>query len=222
MTPPPAEHKESFFEGLHVLVDDDPRWRWTPLEQTRFACSGGASVIQLRSKFLTDQEVVELGYRIREQTREAGIQFVMNDRFDLALACEADAVHLGQTDLPPHAIPEAIRNRLQVGRSTHTLEQARIALEEGVDYVALGPVFGTQSKDSEYDQRGLSTLREIVTTVAPQPVVAIGGITGDNLASVLDTGARGAAVISAVAQAADPVKIVKQLVQTFSTFPGNA
>ena len=95
MTPPPAEHKESFFEGLHVLVDDDPRWRWAPLEQTRFACSGGASVIQLRSKFLTDQEVVELGYRIREQTREAGIQFVMNDRFDLALACEADAVHLG-------------------------------------------------------------------------------------------------------------------------------
>ncbi len=222
MTPPLPGRGTSPFDGLHVLVDDDPRWRWSPLEQTRYACSGGASVIQLRAKFLNDQETVELGCQIREQTRQAGIRFVVNDRFDLALACEADAVHLGQTDLPPRAIPEAIRKNLRVGRSTHTLQQAHIAIEEGADYIALGPVFGTQSKESEYDQRGLSTLREIVVAVAPRPVVAIGGITRDNLASVLATGTRGAAVISAIAQAAEPTDAVKQLVRIFSSFSGNA
>ena len=222
MTPPRSGSKAASFDGVHVLVDDDPRWKWSPLEQTRFACSGGASVVQLRAKFLHDQEIVELGYRIREETRKAGIRFVMNDRFDLALACEADAVHLGQTDLAPNAIPETIRRRLQVGRSTHTLEQAHIAMNEEADYIALGPVFGTQSKESEYDQRGLSTLREIVAAVAPRPVVAIGGITRDNLASVLETGARGAAVISAVTQANDPTDAVKELARSFSSFSGNA
>ena len=222
MTPSRSVSEANPFDGLHVLVDDDPRWQWSPLEQTRFACAGGASVVQLRAKFLQDQEIVELGYRIREETRKAGIRFVMNDRFDLALACEADAVHLGQTDLPPNAIPETIRRRLQVGRSTHTLEQAHIAITEEADYIALGPVFGTQSKESEYDQRGLSTLREIVATAAPRPVVAIGGITRDNLASVLETGARGAAVISAVTQANDPTDAVKELARSFSSFSGNA
>ena len=222
MTPPLPGGKTSPFGGLHVLVDDDPRWKWSPLEQTRFACSGGASVVQLRAKFLRDQEIVELGCLIREQTLKADIRFVMNDRFDLALACEADAVHLGQTDLPPGGIPETIRRKLRIGRSTHTLEQARIAINEEADYIALGPVFGTQSKESEYDKRGLSTLREIVALVAPRPVVAIGGITRDNLASVLATGARGAAVISAVTQATDPTDAVKELVRTFSSFSGNA
>ena len=222
MTPSPSGGKTSAFDGLHVLVDDDPRWNWSPLEQTRFACSGGASVVQLRAKFLHDQEIVELGCQIREQTLEAGIRFVMNDRFDLALACEADAVHLGQTDLPPGGIPETIRRKLQVGRSTHTLEQAHIAIKEEADYIALGPVFGTQSKESEYDQRGLSTLREIVAAVAPCPVVAIGGITRDNLASVLATGTRGAAVISAVTQATNPTEAIKKMVQIFPAFSGNA
>ena len=106
------------------------------------ACLGGASVVQLRSKHLTDQEIVSLGLKIRESTRNAGIQFVVNDRFDLAMACEADGVHLGQTDFPPQ---KPFQNRsartCEVGRSTHSLDQAHIAMEEGADYIAFGPVF---------------------------------------------------------------------------------
>ncbi|MEE3326834.1 MAG: thiamine phosphate synthase [Myxococcota bacterium] len=218
----PSTAEASRFEGLHVLVDDDPRWTWDPLEQTRAACEGGASVVQLRAKFLNDRETVELGKSIRELTRNAGIQFVVNDRFDLALACKADAVHLGQTDFPPQAIPQSIRRQLGVGRSTHTVDQAHIAIEERADYIALGPIFGTQSKESEYEQRGLSQLREVVKAVAPRPVVAIGGITSDNLTPVLETGARGAAVISAVAQAEKPQHVVRELARVFHSFSERA
>lgn len=207
----------SLFQGLHVLVDDDPRWIWNPLQQTQAACLGGASVVQLRSKHLTDQEIVSLGLKIRESTRNAGIQFVVNDRFDLAMACEADGVHLGQTDFPPDALPESIRQNLRVGRSTHSLDQAHIAMEEGADYIAFGPIFETKSKDSEYEQRGLLQLREIAERLLPHPVVAIGGITRDNLAEILAAGARGAAVIGAVAQAKNPRQAVGELTAIFDS-----
>ena len=78
--------------GLHVLADDDPRWKWDPLEQARAACAGGARVVQLRAKHATDREVLAWGREIRRLCREAGALFVMNDRFDLALACQADGV----------------------------------------------------------------------------------------------------------------------------------
>ena len=222
MTRSPSETRRSPFAGLHVLVDDDPRWTWNPLQQARAACEGGASVVQLRAKFLNDQEILQLGRSIRQLTQSARVRFVMNDRFDLALACHADAVHLGQTDLPPAAIPEGIRHELDIGRSTHTPDQADLAIQERADYIALGPVFPTQSKESEYAQRGLSRLREIVEAVAPRPVVAIGGITQDNLASVLATGAQGAAVISAVAQAEKPEIAVRELVSIFQSVPENS
>jgi len=198
-------------------VDDDPRWVWNPLQQAQAACQGGASVIQLRSKHLTDQEVVSLGLNIREITRNAGIQFVVNDRFDLAMACEADGVHLGQTDFPPHALPESVRQNLCVGRSTHSLDQAHIAMEEGADYVAFGPVFETKSKESEYEEMGLFQLREVAENLSPHPVVAIGGITRDNLAEILIAGASGAAVIGAVAQAENPRQAVGELTAIFDS-----
>ena len=90
------KHEPPRFAELHVLADDDPRWKFTPLEQAQAACRGGAAVIQLRAKHATDEESVALGLEIRSQTRNAGIEFIFNDRFDLALACGADGVHLGQ------------------------------------------------------------------------------------------------------------------------------
>ncbi|MGI9590313.1 MAG: thiamine phosphate synthase, partial [Myxococcota bacterium] len=140
--------------GLHVLSDDDPRWKHPPLEQAAAACGGGASVVQLRAKHATDREALAWARPIRRLTRDAGALFLMNDRFDLALLCEADGVHLGQDDLAPARIPGALRARLRIGRSTHTLEQARRACAEPIDYLAFGPLFGTRSKDSEYDARG--------------------------------------------------------------------
>jgi len=191
------------FAGLHVLCDDDPRWPRSPLDQARAACAGGAQVLQLRAKHLPDRELIGLALGLRRLTRDSGALLVVNDRFDCALACEAAAVHLGQSDLPPAALPRDVRARLAVGRSTHTLEEARASNDEPVDYVAFGPVFGTRSKDTGFDARGLDALAAVVECVAPRPVIAIGGITVDDVARVRAAGARGVAVISAVAGAPD-------------------
>lgn len=205
------------FEGLHVLADDDPRWPHDPVTLARCSCEGGARVIQLRAKHASDARALRWAREIRAITRLHGACFVVNDRFDLALASEADAVHLGQTDLAPQSLPPLIRKRLAVGRSTHDPAQARAALEEDVDYVAYGPVFGTTSKQSEYDARGLAALAEVVTIVAPLPVVAIGGIRESQLPAVVRVGARAAAVISAVAASDDPTATTRELVRVWET-----
>ena len=206
-----AHRAGSGFAGLHVLVDDDPRWRLAPPALARAACAGGAEVIQLRAKFASDRECLAWAREIRDLTRACGARFVLNDRFDLALAAGADGVHLGQDDLPPASIPPALRARLAIGRSTHDLAQARTACDEPVDYIAFGPIFGTHSKRSEYAARGLGLLAEVVRAVAPRPLVAIGGITAENAGDVIAAGAAGLAVISAVAGAADPVDATRRL-----------
>jgi thiamine-phosphate pyrophosphorylase len=197
--------------GLHVLADDAPHWQHDPVEQARAACRGGASVVQLRAKLSADREALSWAERIRELTREAGALFIVNDRFDLALAADADGVHLGQEDLPPARIPPRAREALLVGRSTHSLEQAGAACREPVDYVAFGPVFGTRTKASPYDARGVEALARVVALVAPRPTVAIGGIDASTAAEVAASGA-GVAVISAVAGAEDPEAATRRLV----------
>lgn len=202
------------FSGLHVLADDDPRWKHDPIAQARAACEGGARVVQLRAKAATDTQALAWGRETRALTRAAGIVFVVNDRVDLALACGADAVHLGQDDLPP-ADARRLAPRLAIGRSTHDAAQLARALGEPIDYVAYGPLFGTGSKDTGYDARGLAALREIARHCAPLPLVAIGGIDARNCARVRAAGANGFAVISAVANAADPAAAVRELVVAF-------
>jgi thiamine-phosphate pyrophosphorylase len=198
--------------GLFVLADDDPRWRLDPPAQAAAACQGGAAVVQLRAKRAGDREALAWAREIRALTRAAGALFFVNDRFDLALLADADGVHLGQDDLPPGRLPPAARARLLVGRSTHTLEQARAARGEAVDYAAFGPVFGTQSKDSPYAPRGLELLAEVAKLLAPLPLVAIGGIDLERAPALRAAGAAGAAVISAVAGADDPVAATRALV----------
>ena len=215
MTGEPGGHTTTVFDGLHVLADDDPRWPNDPVAQAEAACRGGAAVVQLRAKHATDRQLLAWAREIRATTRAAGVRFVVNDRFDLALLCEADAVHLGQQDLPPSAIPAELRSRLAIGRSTHTLQQAAEAAREPIDYVAFGPLFGTQSKRTEYPARGVELLREIVSIVHPLPVVAIGGIEVANAAAVRAAGAAGIAVISAVAANLDPADATKRLARAF-------
>jgi len=198
--------------GLMVLADDAPSWKLDPVEQARSACEGGASIVQLRAKHATDAQLLEWAEAIRAITREFGVGFFVNDRFDLALAADADGVHLGQDDLPPARIPLAARARLRIGRSTHCLEQARAACGEPIDYIAFGPIFATGSKDSAHTPRGVEQLAEVVRAVQPRPVIAIGGIDLGNVAQVVGAGAAGIAVISAVAGAVDPRGAARALV----------
>ena len=206
--------------GVHVLADDDPRWKWDPTEQARAACEGGAAVVQLRAKHATDPIALEHAQAIREITSRTGTLFFVNARFDLALAADADGVHLGQDDLPPARLPDAARRRLLVGFSTHTTRQARDAALQPIDYVAFGPVFRTASKASEYDARGLEALTDVVAMTGAKPVVAIGGISVSNAALVRDAGAAAVAVISAVAAEDDPVAATRALVRAFAV-PGS-
>jgi thiamine-phosphate pyrophosphorylase len=210
LTPALRDEGRARLAGLHVLADDGPHWKWDPVEQARAACAAGAGVVQLRAKRAGDRDALAWAERIRELTRAAGALFVVNDRFDLALLAQADGVHLGQEDLPPARVPEAARASLLVGRSTHTLEQARRALAEAVDYLAFGPVFGTRTKETPWEPRGTQALFQVVALAAPLPVVAIGGIHAGNLLEVARAGA-GAAVVSAVAAAADPEAAAREL-----------
>jgi thiamine-phosphate diphosphorylase len=201
-------------KGLFVLADDDPRWPRDPVEQARAACDGGASVVQLRAKQSTDEQIMAWAGEIRRLTRDSRTLLFVNDRFDLALAADADGVHLGQEDLPPDQVPPGVRKRLLVGRSTHTLDQVRAACAEPIDYVAFGPVFETGSKRSSYDARGPALLAEAVVCAGSLPVIAIGGIDAKNAGEVTRAGAAGAAVISAVAGADDCEQAVRDLSRT--------
>jgi thiamine-phosphate pyrophosphorylase len=201
--------------GVMVLADDDPRWKWDPVEQARAACAGGATSVQLRAKHATDRETLAWAEAIRAATRDAGALFLVNDRFDLAWLAGADGVHLGQDDLPPGALPAAARERLLVGWSTHEPAQLAVAAEAPVDYVAFGPVFGTTSKVSPFDARGDAALTAAVGAVAPKPLVAIGGIDAARIGAVAAAGAAAAAVISAVAGADDPRAATAALVAAF-------
>jgi thiamine-phosphate pyrophosphorylase len=209
VTSRPAER----LRGLFVVADDNPCWSPGPVAQARAACEAGAAAVQLRTKRATDRATLAMAAEIRELTRATGVLFFVNDRFDLALLAEADGVHLGQDDLGPSCLPAALRTRLLIGRSTHTLAQARAARAEPVHYVAFGPVFETRSKDSPYEPLGLALLSEAVRHVAPCPVIAIGGIDLVRATSVVRAGAAGAAVISAVAGAPDPPSAARALVR---------
>ena len=201
--------------GVHVLADDDPRWKWDPVEQARAACEGGAAVVQLRAKHAPDREALRWAAKIRALTSASGALFFVNDRFDLALLADADGVHLGQQDLPPASLPAAAREALLIGRSTHTQEQALETRDEPVDYAAYGPVFATHSKESAYSARGIEHLREAVQAARPRPLVAIGGIDASNAVQIAAAGAAGIAVISAVAALDDPVRATRELVDAF-------
>lgn len=210
-----AEGRGDAYRGVHVLCDDDPRWGRDPASQARAACRAGVAVVQLRTKHAGDRQTLEWAREIRALTRRAGVRFVLNDRFDLALLAGADAVHLGQEDLPPSAVPAQARARLAIGRSTHTPEQLAAAREEDVDYVAFGPVFGTRSKDSPFAARGLEALADAVRLAAPRPLVAIGGIEEAHLPALRSLGVAGVAVISAIAAAADPEAAAARFVAEF-------
>jgi thiamine-phosphate pyrophosphorylase len=162
---------------------------------------GGVQWLQLRVKALSPAEFFALAKRVRSATRARGCTLIINDRVDIALACEADGVHLGQDDLPLIAGRKLMGGKI-VGISTHNLDQARAAEKDGADYIGFGPMFGTSTKDTGYTARGVEMLRQIHAAVT-LPIVAIGGITEQNVAQVWQAGADSAAIISDILRADD-------------------
>jgi thiamine-phosphate pyrophosphorylase len=166
-------------------------------EQVRRLSAGGASFIQLREKRLPAREFhteAEAALKIARSAR--GARLVINDRVDIALSLSADGVHLGQNDLPPAAARRLLGEGAIIGFSTHTAQQAIAAARLPVDYIAIGPIFHTTSKENPDKVVGLDGLRRVRDATGDIPLVAIGGIDLENIRDVLDAGADCVAVIS--------------------------
>ncbi|MDB4955858.1 MAG: thiamine-phosphate pyrophosphorylase [Myxococcales bacterium] len=164
-----------------------------------------ARVLQVRLKSASAADVVRVARMARRICDEVGAALVINDRVDLALACGADGVHLGQTDLPISAARRLAGERLWIGVSTHDLSQVERAVAAGADYLGFGPVFVTTTKQNPDPVQGLEGLRAAVRAAQSTPVVAIGGITAMQVAKVYAAGATAICAISAVNAARDIV-----------------
>jgi thiamine-phosphate pyrophosphorylase len=186
---------------LYVLITPS-LCRGSIRETARAAIAGGADAIQLRYKNSCDAECLAVAAELRELADETGKIFTVNDRPDIAAIVAADGVHLGQRDLPIAEARRLLRPGAIVGRSTHSLEQARGAVMEGADYISVGSIFPTTTKDAG-PPVGVELLQEISRQVS-LPIAAIGGITADNAAQVVAAGAKCLAVSSAVCSAANP------------------
>lgn len=174
------------------------------------ALEGGASVIQLRKKTMPKGEQYAIALTLRRLTQLHDALLIVNDHADIAIAVDADGVHLGQDDLPPAVVRElpGFRGRL-IGRSTHSLAQARAAMDEDADYIAVGPVYPTPTKAGR-PAVGTGLVKE-VAAIADRPFVAVGGIDHDNAPRVVEAGARAIAVVRAVYDAPDPAEAARRL-----------
>ena len=167
-------------------------------EQVRLLSEGGATLIQLREKQMAALEFYEQARAALAVAARNGVQLIINDRVDVALAVGVHGVHLGQDDMPPEAARRLLGPEMIIGYSTHTVEQALAALELPVDYIATGPIFQTSTKTDTSPVLGLDGLHAVRQAVGKFPLVAIGGITQANASEVIEAGADSVAVISAV------------------------
>ncbi|MDI6725590.1 MAG: thiamine phosphate synthase [Smithellaceae bacterium] len=202
--------KRSVDWGLYLVTDRQLSAPRTIEETVKAALPGGVSVVQLREKDGTTREFLLLALRLLTILRPAGVPLIINDRLDVAIAAGADGVHLGQSDLPYREARSILGPEAIIGLSVETLEQAREAEEWDIDYLAASPVFSTPTKTDTgpaWGLAGLFSLRKLTR----HPLVAIGGINRTNAASVLQAGADGIAVVSALCAAPDPGAEAKYL-----------
>jgi thiamine-phosphate diphosphorylase len=190
--------------GLYAIVDVEAcaRARRDPRVVAREVLAGGCAVLQLRDKRSANDAYAALGSQLAALCRDAGVPFVVNDRHWLAVELGAQAVHIGQTDTPIEQVRSALGPGVAIGVSTHTLAQARSAVERGADLIGFGPVFATRSKEAPDPVVGLHGLTEVCRSFNV-PVVAIGGITLDRARDIRAAGAPLAAAISALCAADD-------------------
>jgi thiamine-phosphate pyrophosphorylase len=196
------------------LVTDRRRLGEASLEDVvAQAVKGGVNLVQLREKDLPTGELLDLAMRLREVTRGHAI-LIINDRLDVAMAAGADGVHLPENGLPVGIARWLLGQHTLIGRSVHSKEAAIEAEQAGADYVQLGTIYTTESKP-DAKPAGVDLVRKVSAAVAI-PVLAVGGVRAENAAKVIEAGAFGASVISAIEAAADPEAAARQLVETMS------
>ena len=185
----------SFPSPLYAIADTLDRAELSWLELTRQMCAGGARLVQLRFKGQSASDFLDIAYRARTICQQHGCLLIINDRADIARAVDADGLHIGQDDLPYAAARRVLGPDKIIGVSTHSPAQAVAAERDGADYIGFGPLFGTRTKATGYNARGLDQLREIRAQTS-LPIVAIGGISTGRARAVLAAGADAVAMIS--------------------------
>ena len=201
---------------LHVLTDTVLQSRFSHLELARMAIKGGADTIQFRQKIGAIREMIEIVRQLKQLCLDSGVTLIVNDRVDVAIAIEADGVHLGQDDFPIPLARKLLGESRIIGGSAASLEEAQKCLAEGADYIGFGPVYPTASKVDADPVTGIKLLKQAVEII-PLPIIAIGSINIENTPEVMRAGAQGIAVISAVCCQEDPEQATRALYKALQT-----
>lgn len=195
---------------LHILTDAGLQQRHSHAALAELAITGGADTIQYRAKGNATREMIEIAREMVSNCRRAGVPLLINDRIDVALAADAQGVHLGADDFPVSLARQLLGPDRIIGASARTPAEARVAEAAGADYLGVGPLFETSTKSDAGVPLGVAGLRSIVAAVEI-PVIAIGGIRADRVHVAAEGGAYGVAVIGAAALADDPAAAVREL-----------
>lgn len=195
---------------LHILTDSELQGRWSHVDLARAAVENGADIVQYRHKRASTRWMIEEAIQLREACRRKGVPLLVNDRLDVALAADADGVHLGDDDLPISLARGLLGPHRIIGGSSDTAQEANARWRDGADYAGIGPVFATSSKADPGPVLGLAGLACAVRE-AGLPLIAIGGISPANLDEVLSTGVHGVAVLGAVCLSDDPGAVVARM-----------
>jgi thiamine-phosphate pyrophosphorylase len=195
---------------LYLVADVDYAMGRDLVSVVEEAVRGGVTMVQLRAKRLKTREFLELATRMASILNRRSIPLIINDRMDIALACRADGVHLGQDDMPPDQARRLLGKSRIIGVSVNTLKESREAERLGADYVGLGPIYPTGTKDTDLPVLGPEGIRRIRKKIGI-PVVAIGGINPGNASDVMKAGAAGVAVVSAILNSPDARKAAADL-----------
>ena len=203
----------SFRNALYLITDRHqvPEGK-TLLEVIEQALIGGVRLIQLREKDLTAAELWPLAQNLRALTNRFSAKLFVNDRIDVALACDADGIHLGGHSLPIATTRKLIGRDRLIGVSTHSLSEALIATEQGADFITFGPILNTPSK-SEYGPPLGYGMIEQACQETPLPVLALGGIKNEHIEPIMSRGASGISLISGIISSIDPQSAARQLTQ---------
>ena len=201
---------------LHVLTDYYFQQRFSPEQLAEMAIAGGADTIQFRQKNGHIRHKLTMASQVAGPCREAKVPLIIDDYIEIVLAISADGLHLGQNDFPLAEARNILTPGVILGATATTLEQAKTAWKAGADYIGFGPVYPTTSKANPARVKGISGLQAVCEAV-PIPVIAIGGITAEQVPDIMKAGAHGIAVMSAVCNAEDPVTATRCLSEAIYT-----
>ena len=198
--------------SLYLVADTEFAAGRDLVRLVREAVRGGVTVVQLRAKNLGTRDFLGLALRMSAALKKNSVPLIINDRTDIALACAADGIHLGQDDMPPDRTRKLLGRSKIIGVTVNTLKEAREAERLGADYVGLGPIYATTTKDTDLPIVGAEGIRRMHKLI-DIPIIAIGGINAGNVADVLRAGAAGIAVVSAILGARDARQAAAELLK---------